>query len=211
MDTIHLSLLAASAVLVAATAAGNAGLSRRGRDLPLIGYIIGGALVVGNAACLLPTAPRWYSVVMLTVSLAGFAWFFVSVASAGRPDQDALRASQDVYAGRVPTRPIPTRPALRVVQATVVDEPVARTTTPKRATQETFAAHSPAGSTAAAGSTYVAANIGDYIDARGTQRAHGRFVARTHTRMDPTERFLRLADAYSIDRGPRSLGRSSMS
>ncbi|GMA41487.1 hypothetical protein [Mobilicoccus caccae] len=210
MDTIHISLLAASAVLVAATAAGDAGLRRRGRDLPLIGYIIGGALVVGNAACLLPTAPRWYQVVMLSLSLAGFVWFFISVASATERSTEAQTASRDIYAGLMPTRPTPPRPALRVVQATVVDAPDRTIADTPTATQETFAAHSPAGSRATTGSTYVAADIGTYIDARGTRRTHGRHVARTHDRTDPTERFLRLADAYSIERGPRSLGRSSL-
>lgn len=219
MHSLHILLMTAGAVLVAVTAAGKANLRRRGHDLPLTGQIIGGAAVVGNAACLLPTSPAWYRVAMISLTVAGIAWFLVSVASAPRAtESDAELASRDIYAGLIPTRPAPERPELRVVHATVVepddstdacsagttDIPALRPV----ATQETFADATPGGNTVPTGATHVAANIGEYVDTRGTRRAHGRYGARAHASMDPTERFLRLADAYSIDRGPRSLGRS---
>ncbi len=218
MNALHIVLLAVSAVMLAAVSAGSANLRRRSDDLPLIGYIISGALLVGNSASLLPTAPGWYKVAMIAVSLAGVAWFFISVASActSRTStvSDAQLASNDIYAGRMPTRPAPAR-HLHVVQATVAQEPMEPATAMRMsehtvATQETFDDAAPAGARATTGPTYVAANIEDYVDVARTRRSHGRYVARTHTHMDPTERFLRLADAYSIDRGPRSLGRSSL-
>lgn len=227
MDIVHIALLTASAALLAATHAGATQLRRRGPDMPLIGYIIGTALLIGNAACLLPSAPGWYRISIVAASVAGLLWFATSVVSArpqARPT-DAEVVARDIYAGRmphpslIPAQPVrparPARPALRVVpdpapeheivEATIVeDEPV------RVATQHTFTTAGPVGGHTTTGQTYVAAGIDTYVDARRTRRGHGTHVARTHTTMDPTERFLRLAEAYSIDRGPRSLGRSSM-
>ncbi|MDO5626920.1 MAG: hypothetical protein Q4G43_01240 [Mobilicoccus sp.] len=202
MFAVHIALLAASAALVAATAAGHANLRRREETLPTIGYVIGGALMVGNAASLLPSTPHWYSVAMITFTVAGYVWYLISIASTTQAETEATFASREIYSGRVPARP--ERPALRVVHATVVEEPERVT-----ATQETFAATAPATSTAPTGTTYVARDIDAYVDARRTRRAHGRFVARRHDHTDPTERFLRLAEAYDIDRRPRSMGHSA--
>jgi len=229
MTALHLLLLTCSAVLAAAVTAGTDNLRRHGEDLPIMGGIVGGALVLGNAACLLPSAPRWYQVAMVALTVAGIAWFLVIVASAVRAtarDERAEVASRDIYAGRLHREPV--RPHLRVVRSTagtadtgesapapapaacadltVVDDPAERPV----ATQATFDAAAPAEARFATGVTYVAADIDAYIDARGTRRAHGRHVPRNHSSMDPTERFLRLAEAYSTDRRPRSLGRSAL-
>lgn len=226
MDMLHLSLLAASAALVAGTTAGGALLRQRQKDLPLLGHITGGALVVGNAACLLPSTPAWYSAAMVAFTVAGFVWFAVSVVTAtpSPATVDARLASRDIYDGRLPARPVPARPALRVVEARVVqpddgadiedaeivDEARATMATPRTAaTQQTFHEYGPTGGHRATGSTVVATDIGRYVDTRRTRRAHGTHVRRSHTDMDPTTRFLRLAEAYGIDRGPRSLGGST--
>lgn len=236
MTALHILLLACSAALVAAVTAGAENLRRAGQDLPLMGGIVGGSLVLGNAACLLPSAPRWYQVAMVALTVAGIMWFLVSAGSAVRAagrDERAEAASRDVYAGRVPGAPV--RPHLRVVKSGVVEEPVASapavltpvaspiatptacpTARPAQepaeerpvATQATFAAAGPSRFTT--GPSYVAAHIDRYVDARRTRVAHGTHVPRSHSTMDPTERFLRLADAYQLDRRPRSLGRSAL-
>ncbi|WP_312720845.1 hypothetical protein [Mobilicoccus sp.] len=208
MTALHIVLLACSAGLVAAVVAGQQNLARRGADLPLMGGIVGGALVLGNAACLLPTAPRWYQVAMVALTAAGFVWYLVSVASASRETAPAAGVG---VSGRDHLRTVP---ALRATSATgagsssrttgASDERLAARPV---ATQATFASAGPAPFTT--GQTYVAAHIDAYVDARGTRRAHGRFVPRSHSAEDPTARFLRLAEAYGVDRGPRHLGRSA--
>jgi len=235
MTALHILLLTCSAALVAAVTAGAQNLRGHGQDLPLMGGIVGGALVLGNAACLLPSAPRWYQVAMVALTVAGIMWFLVTAASAvrqGSRDERAEDAARDIYAGRLPGAPV--RPALRVVPGAASTPAQARTassaaprahltTVPARtapapvftqdrpvATQATFDAAAPAAARFTTGPTYVAAHIDAYVDARGTRRAHGVHVPRSHSTMDPTERFLRLADAYSIDRRPRSLGRSAL-
>ncbi|GAB49345.1 hypothetical protein [Mobilicoccus pelagius] len=231
MTALHLLLLTCSAVLAAAVTAGTDNLRRHGEDLPIMGGIVGGALVLGNAACLLPSAPRWYQVAMVALTVAGIAWLLVTVASAVRAttrDERAEAASRDIYAGRLPGEPV--RPHLRVVRSTATDTatdtgesapapaPAARADLTVEddlsehpgATQATFDAAAPAEARFTTGVTYVAADIDAYIDARGTRRAHGRHVPRNHSSMDPTERFLRLTEAYSTDRRPRSLGRSPL-
>ena len=229
MTALHILLLACAAGLLAAVAAGHESLRRLERELPLMGGIVGGALVLGNAACLLPSAPRWYQVTMVALTVAGIVWFLISAATAARNggcDHDLVPVTARVPGGRTlgGADLRPARPRLQIVPSGTTPAPglscdatgatprVGRRRTEGEApvaTQETFAAAGP--SRFATGPTYVAARIDTYVDARRTRVAHGTHVRRSHSTMDPTERFLRLAEAYQLDRRPRSLGRSALS
>ena len=89
MNTIHMLLLAVSCCALAASAAGGRWLRRSGtpaQPLQMLGLIIGGALIIGNAACLLPGTPRWYSVAMVAATAAGLVWLTVTVAGERQPE-----------------------------------------------------------------------------------------------------------------------------
>ncbi|WP_168582687.1 hypothetical protein [Gephyromycinifex aptenodytis] len=201
MSALHLGLLAASVSLVGITAATSESLRRRESTLPALGYVVGTGLSVGNAACLLPSTPLWYSALLVPLSVAGMLWFLASVASA-RPSR--LRTAHSVHTtGNVPTvvqgsvrKPVP----LHVVRDTSPQPAIEPPREPVSATQQTFAEAGPAHGWAAAGQgPYVAAHIERYVDARGTRRAHGSYGPRRHTGEDPTARFLKLARAYGVD------------
>ncbi|WP_116111940.1 hypothetical protein [Austwickia chelonae] len=84
--SVHLLLLTLSCCALAAAAAGSplSGASveeHRARQLTLL---VASALVVGNAVCLLPETPAWYSVALVSLTAAGLVWSVVSLAGARR-------------------------------------------------------------------------------------------------------------------------------
>lgn len=142
------------------------------------------ALIVGHLASLLPAAPEWYATLVVFASIAGFGWitWTISAALASRRDTEAS----------------PARPALRVVQATIVDEPAARKAaiTAKSAevvsivrdqpvrhvTRQQILAAGPRGAERTTGSTYVAAKLVDYVEPHAGSRqarVHRRTAARS--------------------------------
>ncbi|GAB78785.1 hypothetical protein SAMN05421595_2439 [Austwickia chelonae] len=84
--SVHLLLLTSSCCALAAAAAGSplTGASveeHRARQLTLL---VASALVVGNAVCLLPETPAWYSAALVALTAAGLVWSVVSLVGARR-------------------------------------------------------------------------------------------------------------------------------
>lgn len=202
MSALHLGLLAASVSLLGITAAASEPMRRREASLPALGYVTGTGLTVGNAACLLPSTPPWYSALLVALSVAGVLWFVASIVSA-RPSEIQFRSGAPKGDEGMVRRPVTLH---------VVAEPTPQAIEPPRtehvATQQTFAAASPSQGWAAAGQgSYVAAHIERYVDGRGSRRAHGSYGPRRRNGEDPTARFLKLSRAYGIDH-PGRAGRS---
>lgn len=61
--------------------------------------LISGALTVGNAACLLPDVPTWYSASLVTLTLVGLFWVIAATLSAQR--DAAVADRQERAAGRL--------------------------------------------------------------------------------------------------------------
>ena len=84
--SIHLLLLTLSVCALAASAAGDglAGITtdtRRARQMALLVTL---TLSVGNAVCLLPDTPRWYSSALVALTFGGLVWVVVSRRTARR-------------------------------------------------------------------------------------------------------------------------------
>lgn len=181
MYIVHVVMAAAAALLavVALTAV------RARRDQRLVTAVACGALVVGHLASLLAAAPQWYALVVVFASIAGFGWvtWTLSAALAGRTARSSAAGAETAGAD--------TRPALRVVNATIVeprvpelpaaparnvvsivrDEPV------RHVTREQILAAGPLGAEHTTGPTYVAANLVDYVEP-----GSGSSIAQTHRR-----------------------------
>lgn len=93
--SLHLVLLTVSCCALAVSAAGSplAGLTADLRRAQRLSLMVAGALVIGNAACLLPDTPRWYSVLVTVLTGAGLVWSAMSVFTAQRTARSAA-ASQ---------------------------------------------------------------------------------------------------------------------
>ncbi|MBW3086844.1 hypothetical protein KEM60_03073 [Austwickia sp. TVS 96-490-7B] len=78
--SVHLALLALSCAVLAATVAGGGliGLNSDSQRVRQVAVVIATALVVGNAVCLLPGAPQWYSVAVTALTAGGLAWAAMS-------------------------------------------------------------------------------------------------------------------------------------
>lgn len=82
--SIHLVLLTLSCCALAAAAAGGqlAGLTEDSLRARQMALLVSGALVAGNAACLLPVTPGWYSAGLVALTFAGLVWLAVSTVAA---------------------------------------------------------------------------------------------------------------------------------
>lgn len=82
--SIHLVLLTLSCCALAAAAAGGqlAGLTEDSLRARQMALLVSGALVAGNAACLLPDTPGWYSAALVAHTFAGLVWLAVSTVAA---------------------------------------------------------------------------------------------------------------------------------
>lgn len=75
--SVHLILLALSCGALAASAAGGPfiGITRDLRRARQISILVSATLVTGNAVCLLPGTPAWYSAALVTLSVgASCGW-----------------------------------------------------------------------------------------------------------------------------------------
>lgn len=168
MNILHIVLLAGS-VGIAAVASASGGLrqraSRDGLNVQLVAYVVAGALTVGNAACLLPGTPLWYSAALVASTVSAVAWLLVSVVRVNR--ENARRAALATATRRAAARAdlddfAPLAPVVQLHQA-------ARDVV----TADDLHAVGPEGSRRAASSTvYVAANIGTYTGASPRRRGH---------------------------------------
>lgn len=209
MNAVHIVLLALSCCCLAAGAAGGRWLSSRGTDVRTIqtmSAVIGTALAIGNAACLLPATPHWYSVAMVAATAAGLVWLAVSVASARQPQTVVMSrpAAQAVTEPQLP-------PALRLVRGTA--EPV-QPASGTVVTSEMIYDQGPAGARRTAGQgVYVAAHLGDYLpEHRNPRRRHAAPTAARHSNLESAAFRARLARAYAQDRPSRDRpqGRSTL-
>lgn len=181
MHIVHVVMAAAAALLgmVAIIAVDGR------REQRLVTIVACAALVVGHVASLLPAAPEWYAVGVVFASIAGFGWIVWTISAA--------LASRRIAVGRPEPSAGGERPALRVVNATVVgdkalsaaparsssgdvvsiirDEPV------RHVTRAQLLAAGPGGAERVTGPTYVAANLVDYV-----QPGSGSSIARAHRR-----------------------------
>ncbi len=226
MNTIHMLLLAVSCCALAASAAGGRWLRRSGapaEPLQTLGMIIGTALIIGNAACLLPGTPRWYSVAMVAATAAGLVWLTVTVAGERRPEptpvytaatppitryptyagypRSGATSPSTVTTGTPPSGPSPSTQALRLIHGEGQSYPSTagqHVFTPTVITNDGMHEAGPNGSRQAASNTvYVAANVDIYVssDRSGRRRSTGTSLAR-HPGPDRLRRHLQLARAY---------------
>lgn len=175
MYAIHV-VMAAAAALLGIMALGAVKGRREQRTVTILACV---ALIVGHLASLLPAAPQWYATLVVFASIAGFGWIMWTISAA--------------LASRRAAAPVTARPALRVVQATVVGEPAARKAAVgpasadvvsivrdqpvRHVTRRQILAAGPHGAERTIGSTYVASKLVDYVDPRA-----GSSLARVHRR-----------------------------
>lgn len=125
--SIHLALLTLSCCALAAATAGSqlAGLTEDAVRAQQMALLVSGALVAGNAACLLPDTPAWYSAALVSLTCAGLVWLAVSLVAARRGEArrgEARRAR--VTAGAMDRAPANPRPATpRTAAAPVLAAP----------------------------------------------------------------------------------------
>lgn len=111
--SVHLLLLTVSCCALAAAVAG-APLTERGTKSLQAGrlaLLVSGALVLGNAVCLLPGTPAWYSAGLIALTFSGLVWLAVAMIVAARPiapPRHPVAVSEDrphltvVGSGRIP-------------------------------------------------------------------------------------------------------------
>ncbi|WP_226344090.1 hypothetical protein [Agilicoccus flavus] len=226
---LHAGMLAVSAGALLATVAGTGRVLERSARTPhlrLLALLVSGALVVGNVVSLLPGAPQWYSIGLMTLTAAGLVWLAVAALSARsgaavRPAAPAaVRRPHAVSAPAArpaaPVAPVASGPLYatvatnEVIDAEVVeDTPAARTATvhsivrdrPRgTVTAADLRALGPNRGAATHGETYVAAALGDYVPAdRLPRNRRGQFPARRHgaaATQDAAAQRLRVLRAY---------------
>lgn len=114
--SIHLVLLTLSSCALAAAAAGGqlAGLTNDTVRARQIALPVTGALVVGNAVCLLPETPAWYSVALIALTFAGLTWLAVSTVAARRDARrrTAVRAGTRYGTGGAAAGPASSPPSV---------------------------------------------------------------------------------------------------
>ncbi len=108
--SIHAVLLAVSGCALLSAVAGGPLASRTPqlRQTRLMALLISGALMVGNAACLLPDVPTWYSATLITLTTVGLFWVIAATLSAQR--DAAAQARQERAAERIRQSAAPARP-----------------------------------------------------------------------------------------------------
>lgn len=84
--SIHLVLLVSSCCAFAAAAAGGqlGGLTADTARARQMAMLVSASLMLGNAACLLPDTPAWYSVAVVALTFGGLVWLAVSMLAAVR-------------------------------------------------------------------------------------------------------------------------------
>lgn len=208
MNTVHIVMAAAAALLAVVALVAVRG-RREQRLVTLLACV---ALVIGHLASMLPAAPEWYASAVIFASVAGFGavvWIISAALTAGRLGQREAAAPQPR-----------TRPALSMVEATVVEDPtpgaevvsIMRERPVRHVTRQQILAAGPTGAERTTGSTYVAAKLVDYVDAgKGSSmaRAHRRTAAHAgpvvaSRTVSPEQRLrtLQLRAAYA-QHGPR--------
>lgn len=197
MSVVHLVCLALSAMAAAATVAAGRRLRRTsgGVQMQSVGLITATALVLGNAVCVLPGTPLWYSLVLLTATAAGLGWLVTTLAAAN--GQAGQRSAGSLVVPGTLVAPAAARQPATVHE--LRPAPVRAASGPGLVTAQDLYDAGPAGSRAASSSTvYVATNLPAYVPPSPIERRNR--ALRTHTtRRDPVEalRRLRVAQAYN--------------
>ncbi len=228
MQTIHVLLGAAAATGLIAAALPGSRMSARQPGGRLIGLVVFGAAAVGHGASLLPGTPRWYGIAVTIATLVALAWAVRCML----PERAEPRHA-DEYASRYGNDDGPRYGSglthivdAEVVDAEVIDADVMaddddlasvtslsdrRSQRMPIATQQTFAAAGPPGGATTMGSTYVAANLSDYLRDRNRGGRLGRSAHTVHaTRSARAARAKRYPDLrhrllriYGIEKDPR--------
>ncbi len=115
--SIHAVLLAMSVCAVISTGASRPFAKQPAdqQQARLTAFVLSLGLSVGNAACLLPDVPAWYSLTVVTLTTAGLFWVVASLLAATRRDQaraTQARAAEHIAARTGAAGPGPT-PAAR--------------------------------------------------------------------------------------------------
>lgn len=99
--SIHAVLLVVSGCALLSAVAGGPLASRTPqlRQMRCMALLISGALTVGNAACLLPDVPTWYSATLVTMTTVGLFWVVAATLKAQR--DAAVQARQERAATRL--------------------------------------------------------------------------------------------------------------
>lgn len=197
MSVVHLVCMALAGLAAAATVAAGPRLRRTsgGVQVQFVGLITATALVVGNAVCVLPGTPGWYSMVLITATAAGLGWLVTTLAGAMNRWARQRPAASVVVPGTL-VAPTPAQPLATVHELRPV--PTRATCGPELVTAQDLYDAGPAGSRAASSSTvYVATNLPAYVAPSPIERRNR--PLRAHTRRDPAEamRRLRVAQAYN--------------
>ncbi|MEP7160443.1 MAG: hypothetical protein ABI746_05035 [Dermatophilaceae bacterium] len=102
--SVHAVLLAMSVCAVISSGASRPFAEQRAdqQQARLTAFVLSLGLSVGNAACLLPDVPAWYSLAVVTLTTAGLFWVVASLSAATRQDQ--ARAAQALVAERIAAR-----------------------------------------------------------------------------------------------------------
>lgn len=197
MSVVHLVGMALAGMAAAVTVAAGPQLRRTsgGVQLQLVGLITATALVVGNAVCVLPGTPNWYSMVVFTATAAGLGWLVATLSGAISRSARQRPAANVVVPGAL-VSPAPEPPL-----ATVHDLRSARVRAasgPDLVTAQDLYDAGPVGSRTASSTTvYVATNLPAYVPPSPIDRRNR--AVRSHIRRDPAEamRRLRVAQAYN--------------
>lgn len=196
MNAAHMVFLVFAAMAGAATVVTGPLLRRTSGSvrLQLVGLITATALVVGNAVCVLPGTPAWYSTVVIVATAAGLSWLVTTMVGAlGLAKRQGAEGSPVIRGTVVP--PAPARPLATVHRLT--DARTRAASGPKVVTARDLHDVGPEGSRVASSSTvYVARDLDTYVPLSPIAR---RNRALRGQRRDPVEamRRLRVAQAYN--------------
>ena len=83
MQALHIVLLATTALAFFAAAAPGSRVGSGSEHGRLITLVVSGAVVVGNAASLMPGTPGWYARAMIVLTFGVVAWALVSLTARG--------------------------------------------------------------------------------------------------------------------------------
>lgn len=214
MVSIHAVLLVVSlGALAAPMLAGRRLGQRTGHVGPSVSLAVtGGALAVGNAVCLLPGAPRWYSMLVVVLSVAALVVLLAALSRSGRSGHStgAARphARRQVAPRHVPLYAVASPTDAPRDAVVVEDGPFDNVVSIIRDTPEherrivtapmMHAAGPAASHTTVGQGTYVAAHLEDYLPDGSRRRTRGEFRARSHTpaTSDAAAMRLRVVRAY---------------